>query len=75
MPPVGFEPTVSAGERPQAAHLLRSWFLYRCKVLTVKTYFIINLHMQMDTYIVDGLQQLCDEDNAADPLKTKTQIL
>ena len=25
MPPVGFEPTISAGERPQAAHLLRSW--------------------------------------------------
>ena len=25
MPPVGFEPTISAGQRPQAAHLLRSW--------------------------------------------------
>ena len=25
MPPVGFEPKVSAGERPQAARLLRSW--------------------------------------------------
>ena len=25
MPPVGFEPTISAGERPQAAPLLRSW--------------------------------------------------
>ena len=25
MPPVGFEPTTSAGEQPQAAHLLRSW--------------------------------------------------
>ena len=25
MPPVGFEPTISAGERPQAAHLLRLW--------------------------------------------------
>ena len=25
MPLVGFEPTISAGERPQAAHLLRSW--------------------------------------------------
>ena len=25
MPPVGFEPTISAGERPQAARLLRSW--------------------------------------------------
>ena len=25
MPPVGFEPTISAGERQQAAHLLRSW--------------------------------------------------
>ena len=24
MPPVGFEPKISAGERPQAAHLLRS---------------------------------------------------
>ena len=24
-PPVGFEPTFSAGERPVAAHLLRSW--------------------------------------------------
>jgi hypothetical protein len=26
MPPVGFEPKISAGERPQAARLLRSWF-------------------------------------------------
>src|SRR5215475_2057296 len=25
MPPVGFEPTISAGERPAAARLLRSW--------------------------------------------------
>ena len=25
MPPVGFEPTISEGERPAAAHLLRSW--------------------------------------------------
>ena len=25
MPPVGFEPKISTGERPQAAHLLRSW--------------------------------------------------
>ena len=25
MPPVGFEPKISAGERPQTAHLLRSW--------------------------------------------------
>ena len=25
MPPVGFEPTISAGERPEAARLLRSW--------------------------------------------------
>ena len=25
MPPVGFEPTISAGERPQVAHLLRLW--------------------------------------------------
>ena len=25
MPPVGFEPTISAGERPEAAHLLKSW--------------------------------------------------
>jgi len=25
MPPVGLEPTISAGERPQATHLLRSW--------------------------------------------------
>ena len=25
MPPVEFEPTISAGERPQAAHLLKSW--------------------------------------------------
>ena len=25
MPPVGFEPTISAGERPAAAHLLRAW--------------------------------------------------
>ena len=25
MPPVGFELTISAGERPQAAHLLKSW--------------------------------------------------
>ena len=26
MPPVGFEPTISAGERPAAAPLLNSWF-------------------------------------------------
>ena len=26
MPPVGFEPTISAGERPAAAHLLKSCF-------------------------------------------------
>ena len=25
MPPVGFEPKISAGERPAAARLLRSW--------------------------------------------------
>ena len=25
MPPVGFEPMISAGERPEAARLLRSW--------------------------------------------------
>ena len=25
MPPAGFEPTISAGERPAAVHLLRSW--------------------------------------------------
>ena len=25
MPPVGYKPTISAGERQQAAHLLRSW--------------------------------------------------
>ena len=25
MPPVGFEPKISAGERPQAARLLKSW--------------------------------------------------
>ena len=25
MPTVGFEPTISAGERPAAAHLLMSW--------------------------------------------------
>ena len=25
MPPVGFEPKISAGERPQASRLLRSW--------------------------------------------------
>ena len=25
MPPVGFEPTISAGERPAASRLLRSW--------------------------------------------------
>ena len=25
MPPAGFDHTISAGERPQAAHLLRSW--------------------------------------------------
>ena len=27
MPPVGFEPTISAGERPVAARLLRSWMV------------------------------------------------
>ena len=44
MPPVGFEPTISAGKRPQAAHLLRSWVrilpgawifvCYECRVLS-----------------------------------------
>jgi len=44
MPPVGFEPTISAGEWPAAAHLLRSWvriplgawiFVYcECRVLS-----------------------------------------
>ena len=44
MPPVGFEPTISAGERPQAARLLRSWVripreawifvCYECRVLS-----------------------------------------
>ena len=35
MPPVGFEPTISAGERPAAAHLLRSRFVcYECRVLS-----------------------------------------
>jgi hypothetical protein len=43
MPPVGFEPTISAGERPAAAHLLRSWvrlppggmdICCKCRVLT-----------------------------------------
>ena len=29
MPPVGFEPKISAGERPQAARLLRSWVVGR----------------------------------------------
>ena len=28
MPPVGFEPTILAGERPQAAHLLKSWEIF-----------------------------------------------
>ena len=44
MPPVGFEPKISAGERPAAAHLLRSWvrippgawifFCCECRVLS-----------------------------------------
>ena len=44
MPPVGFEPTISAGERPAAAHLLKSWIrippgawkfvCYECRVLS-----------------------------------------
>ena len=35
MPPVGFEPTISAGERPAAAHLLRWIFVYcECRVLS-----------------------------------------
>ena len=43
MPPVGFEPTISAGERPAAAHLLRSWVriplghgYLLCRVLSVR---------------------------------------
>ena len=28
MPPVGFEPKISAGERPAAARLLRSWYSF-----------------------------------------------
>ena len=34
MPPVGFEPKISAGERPQAARLLRSWVCCECRVLS-----------------------------------------
>ena len=44
MPPVGFEPKILAGERPAAAHLLRSWVrippgawifvCYECRVLS-----------------------------------------
>ena len=32
MPPVGFEPTISAGEQPQAAHLL--WCVIVCDLET-----------------------------------------
>ena len=35
MPPVGFEPTISAGERPQAARLLRSRNLVNEEVLAL----------------------------------------
>ena len=39
MPPVGFEPTISAGERPAAAHLLREesyrlWCVVVCDLET-----------------------------------------
>ena len=44
MPPVGFEPKISVGERPAAAHLLRLWVripmgswmsvCYECRVLS-----------------------------------------
>ena len=46
MPPVGFEPKISSGERPQAAHLMRSWVRIppgawifvccECRVLSVR---------------------------------------
>ena len=40
MPPVGFEPTISAGERPQAAH----WYniLYLCFFLSL---YLIQIHI------------------------------
>jgi hypothetical protein len=34
MPPVGVETTISAGERPAAAHLLRSWCVVVCDLET-----------------------------------------
>ena len=37
MPPVGFEPTISAGERPQAAHLPPGAWIFvccKCRVLS-----------------------------------------
>ena len=42
MPPVGFEPTISAGERPQAAHLLTVFQRFFC----ITVLWRLNQHFQ-----------------------------
>ena len=43
MPPVGFEPTISAGVRPQAAHLLFFFYIYDTSSLKVNNLTLILL--------------------------------
>jgi hypothetical protein len=51
MPPVGFEPTISACERPQAAHLLISW---------VRIYPGAGIFVCCECRVLSG-RGLCDE--------------
>jgi hypothetical protein len=43
MPPVGVEPTISAGERPQAAHLVRDTTVHTLQLHFLKAHFDIFL--------------------------------
>jgi len=62
MPPVGFEPTISAGERPQIYALDRaangsSFMFITCSKLTASHKLIANVIVSPDTSTVYG--QLC----------------
>ena len=49
MPPVGFEPKISAGERPAAAHLLRSW-VHKVQYY-IKSYMVDNIQSKEITSV------------------------
>jgi len=70
MPPVGFEPKISAGERPQAAHLLSTvgvcvcWFLRKVNVekfrgLTTLRFITVLTRDRLSTLYLTSLCLLC----------------